>query len=400
MKLTDRTIAALTLPKGKSELIVFDDTLPGFGLRLRAGGSRWIYQYKLGVQHRRITIGVSPAVSAARARETATELHAKVRLGQDPAGDKAEGQLRVGETVAAALQSYLAEKRAAVKPSSYRGVERHLLKHCKPLHNLQLGKIDRRTVATRIAAIAAKSGPVEGNRVRASLQAFFNWCIRTGVAESNPVVGTGRKPERSRERVLSDAELRAIWNATADDSDYSAIVRLLMLTGQRADEIASLRWSEVELDAARIILPAERTKNSRAHIVHLAEPARAILSARQHTDGFVFGRHTDRPFTGWSRCKMALGARLRDSGAPFDWVHHDLRRSMATRMAELDTAPHIIEAVLNHVSGHKHGVAGVYNRAGYAPQQAHALDVWAEHLLGIVEDRAAATRVVKLRRRS
>ena len=395
-RLTDRTITTLKLPKGKTEALYFDADLPGFGIRMwDTGGTRWVYQYKIGTKHRRITLGNVAALSATRARQTAAELHARVKLGEDPAAAKAEGQLRAGETMGALLEVYLAEKRTAVKPGSFRGIERHLRKHCRSLHGLQLGKIDRRTVAARIAEVAAKSGAIESNRVRASLQAFFSWCIARGLADHNPVVGTDRKAERTRDRVLGVAELKAIWEATADGSDYSSIVRLLMLTGQRADEIASLSWPEV-VDGS-IVLPATRTKNSREHVVPLAPAARAILDARPHGNEFVFGRREGRPFTGWSVCKAALDQRLQNAGSTFAWVTHDLRRSAATRMAEdLNIPPHVIEAVLNHVSGHKHGVHGIYNRSSYNSQKAQALAAWAEHLLGIVEGRDLGNKVVKL----
>jgi integrase len=233
--------------------------------------------------------------------------------------------------------------------------------------------------------------------VRASLAAFYAWCLREGFADNNPVVGTGRHQEKSRDRVLADSELKAIWAATAGADDYSAIVRLLMLTGCRADEIGSLSWPEVADDC--IALPGLRTKNSRDHIVSLSAPSRAILEARPKMLGreFVFGRaHSARGFTGWSACKTLLDARIKASGATIGaWVNHDLRRTVATRMAELGVAPHVIEAVLNHVSGHKHGVAGIYNRATYENEKRAALVLWANQLIQIVEGRAR--KVVPLR---
>jgi integrase len=383
VKLTQAAVAATILPKGKPEVIVFDDDLPGLGLRIRVGGTRsWIFQYRVGRQSRRVTIGNAGVLTLARARQTAADLHAQVRLGRDPSGEKAEGRIRAGDTMAAALAAYIPHQKARLKPLSYIQVERHLLKHCRPLHPLQLAKIDRRAVATRMTAVAAKSGPVEANRVRSSLAAFFAWCIREGVADANPAAGATRRPEPSRERVLSNDELKAIWAATAGNTDYSAIVRLLMLTGQRVAEIGSLRWSEIDGD--QILLPASRTKNGRAQVVPLSATARTIIEARPRRNGrdFVFGREQNRPFTGWSVTKRALDTRLGETVAP--WTHHDLRRTAATRMAELGIAPHVIEAVLNHVSGHKHGVAGVYNRATYEPQKQHALAAWAEHVAAMV----------------
>jgi integrase len=398
MHLTDKSVAALRLPAGKSEATYFDSELGGFGLRLRSGGAaRWVYQYDFGPRTRRVTLGSTAALSAAQARAAAADLHHRVRLGADPASDKVERRIRAAETLGALLDVYLAGQREQIKPLSFVQKQRHLLKHCRPLHGLALTKVDRRAVAARLAAVATKSGPVEANRVRASLSAFFSWAIGQGFAESNPVTGTVPRPEKSRDRVLSSAELKAIWAATAGDDDYSAIVRLLLLAGCRADEIGSLSWSEVFGD--RIVLPGTRTKNGRDHIVPLSAPAQAILKARPRMFGsdFVFGRGgKDRGFTGWSSTKMLLDARIKAAGTKVKpWTNHDLRRSVATHMAELGIAPHIVEAVLNHVSGHKHGVAGIYNRATYAAEKVAALTLWADKLLEIVEGRAR--KVVPLR---
>jgi integrase len=377
MKLNQTTLAELTPPKGQSEAMVFDDDMPGLALRLRASGTRtWIYQYKVGRQNRRVTLGDAGVVSLAKARKTAADLHARVRLGGNPAGEKAESVRRAADTMSAALAAYIPYQKTRLKPLSLTQVERHLLKHCKPLHAQQLAQIDRRTVSLRMAAIAKSSGPVESNRVRSSLAAFFAWCIREGFANTNPAAGGSRSPEKSRDRVLEDDELGAIWKATADGRDYSAIVRLLMLTGCRVAEIGGLKWSEVT--AGAIELPAARTKNKRPHVLPISAPMRAILNARPHGDSeYVFGRDPQRPFTGWSVSKDRLDLQLGDTVEP--WTHHDLRRTAATKMADMGIAPHIIEAVLNHVSGHKGGVAGVYNRSDYTEQKRRALDAWARH---------------------
>ena len=144
MRLTQKAVAALVLPKGKSELIVFDDDIP-LGVRLRDGGApRWIFQYRVGAKQRRMSLGTTAALSAPRAREIAVELHARVKLGEDPAATKAEERIRAVETMGATLEAYLEHQRARLKPRSLVEVERHLRKHCRPLHGLRLDKIDRR----------------------------------------------------------------------------------------------------------------------------------------------------------------------------------------------------------------------------------------------------------------
>ena len=393
MKLTQKTVAGLVLPDGKAEAIFFDDHIAGFGLRLRAGGSRtWIFQYKQGNKQRRMTLG---SARAEQARQTAEELHAKVRLGHDPAGEKLEGRARAAETMEAVLKAYLPHAQGRQRPRTLKETHRHLIVYCKPLHGLQIAKIDRRAIASRLGEIAAKSGATTSNRVRASLSAFFAWAIRQGLMETNPTVGTGREVEVSRDRVLADTELKTIWNAL-EDNDYGAIIKLLMLTGQRAGEIALLRWSEVTQD--EIALPADRTKNARAHRVPLTATAREILNAEPRREGrnFIFGRG-DGGFSGWSKSKSRLDKRIHEMAGAYlpQWTPHDLRRTAATRMADLAVAPHVIEAVLNHKSGTIKGVGATYNRYSYDSEKRIALGLWAEHVLAVIEGRDS--KVVPLR---
>jgi integrase len=391
MNLTAAAIGKLEMPPGKGDVIVFDAAIPGFGVRLRDGGHcSFIFQYKLGSKQRRLTIGSVSAVDFGVACRTAKDLYAQVRLGRDPAGEKERAKRTADETfVAIVTGQYLPHKRRELRPQPYKDVGRHLLRHAKPLHRLQLEKISRRDVAACLTAVRENIGRVSANRTRTSLSALFSWAMAEGLVEANPVVGTLRVEEHSRERVLDFDELRLIWNALPD-SDFGSIMRLLALTGARANEIAGLRREELR-DGA-ILLPGSRTKNGRGHLIPLSAPARAILTDHlQHKDEerrLVFGRRTG-PFSGWSKCKLALDQRIAETAGRSlpHWTPHDLRRSFATHAAGIGIQPHIIEACLNHVSGHKGGVAGVYNKATYEPEKRTALDRWAEHLLTVVESR-------------
>jgi len=394
-------VLTLPVPAGKADHIVWDDDVHGLGLRIRDGRRTLVFQYKIGDQHRRMNLGAVSAISFGKTRETAKDLYARVRLGQDPASEKAEARIKAAETFAAVAARFLEYKRTRLRPRSYPDVERHLLVHAKALHGLQLAKIERRDIATVIAAVADNSGAVTGNRVRTSLSTFFSWAMMYGLIEGNPVAGTARNREHSRERVLDPVELRAIWNNLADDH-YGAIVKLLALTGQRAGEIAALRWSEIHGNT--VVLPSDRTKNHRVHVVPLSAAARAILEAqprRTNAAGrerdLIFG-HGEGAFSGWSKAKGELDARITAViGKPLPhWTPHDLRRTAATQMAELGVQPHVIEGVLNHVSGHRAGVAGIYNRASYEREKTIALDLWADRLMAIVEGRE--TNVVTLQR--
>jgi integrase len=260
-----------------------------------------------------------------------------------------------------------------------------------------------------VGEVAERHGRVAGNRFRAALSAYFTWMLREGLTEANPVLGTNKQVEAgARQRRLSDAELAAIWRNAGDDQ-YGAILRLLMLTACRRDEIGDLCWSEIDLDAAVITLPGAKTKNNREHRVPLSSLALEVLRAqprRAQSDGtirnLVFGHRTGRGYGGWSKSKAELDQRLEQAGTPvIRWTLHDFRRSVSTSMHEvLNVQPHVVEAVLNHVSGHKGGVAGVYNVSSYDVQKAVALQKWSDHIEALVTDKRPTATVTKLRRRS
>jgi Arm DNA-binding domain/Phage integrase family len=279
VKLTPAAIKALAL-SGVSEKTFFDDDLAGFGVRVRASGAKsYVVQYKVHAKNRRLVLGPIESLDLAKARALAKDALARVRLGGDPAGERLERQRRVASAFVLLLPRYLERKRSELKPRSFVETNRHLAVHAKPLHHMAVESIDRRTIAILLGDIATKSGPFASNRVRASLSGFYAWLLREGIVDANPVLATNEAIEGPpRTRVISDDELAAIWNAL-DDGPYSSIVKLLMLTGCRREEVASLRWAEVDLDCALVVLPPERTKNSREHLIPLSAPALAVLAA-------------------------------------------------------------------------------------------------------------------------
>jgi len=388
VKLTNKI--AREIEPEKSEIIVFDDDVPGFGVRIRKGGSRvWVFQYKAGGrQGRRFTIGKVSAVDVTKARDTAKDMHAKVRLGGDPVGERAQSIVQASETFRSVVDQYLAHQRTQRRPRAYDNCQRHLLKYAKPLHGVALAKVDRRAIAALLTQIGTSAGHTTSNRVRTSMGAFFSWAIRQGLTDTNPALNTNRYDEKSRSRVLSDNEVRAIWNAAPMNSQYGVVLKLLLLTGQRRSEIGDLKWSEIDFAKGVIMLPANRVKNGEPHTIPMARQVRDLLAVQVRTGRdavFGGGRGSGgrgNGYTKWSEPKRALDKAL--GIAP--WVIHDLRRTAATGMAEkLKVPPHIIEAVLNHTGGAKAGVAGIYNRAVYAPEKAEALRQWADHVTSIVE---------------
>jgi len=359
------------LPVGS---IVWDQAVIGFGARRQRRHVHYLLRYRINGRQRFITIGRhgSPWTPDS-ARTEARRLLGLVASKSDPANER----VRPAETFGAEVERYLERRRASLKPRSFEEVQRHLMGHAKPLHRLRLAEIDRRAIALRLAEIEAGSGSVARNRVRSSLSAFYNFAIREGLLEVNPVAGTGKAEESNgRERTLTRAELTAVLTALGPDQ-FSEIVRLLVLSGQRREEIGGLRWSEVDFDRGLIVLGPDRTKNRRQHELPMSTQVRAVLERQPRRDReFVFGLG-EGGFSGWSDGKANLDAKAKLKA---DWRLHDLRRTAATMMAEAGVFPHIIEAILNHVSGHRAGVAGIYNRARYTDEMRTALQRWADYV--------------------
>jgi integrase len=378
MRLTDSTMAALRVPDDKSEIIAFDDSLPGFGVRVRRGGSkRFVFQYKLNGTNRRITF---KEANVKRARAAAQILAAKITLGSDPALEKEAAHDAAGDTFAKCLSRYLARPQGRRRERTLQEIRRHLERNLQPLHRLHIKKIDRRRVADELARLTEEIGAVQTNRTRSSLSAFLNWCIGEGYVDINVAAQTNKHEEIARSRVLSDPELRTIWHALPEQGDYRDLTRLLILTGQRLREIANLAWHEVDLDKAIITLPPSRTKNGRPHVVPLSAPALEILKGRARGGReLVFGNGA-HGFSGFSKAKRLLDERAKLTSP---WVVHDIRRSVATGLAKL-VQPHIVECVLGHVGGFRAGVASTYNLHAYESEKKHALDLWGQHISGLV----------------
>jgi integrase len=349
---------------------LWDTHVTGFGARRQTNGVFYYVRYRHNGQQTVHSIGRHGPLTPGTARARAKQLLGAVAGGIDPFA-----QALAGEGFSTTVERYLERKRLALKPNSLRETERYLRNHSAPLHRLRLDQIDRRKVAALLGEIETSRGPVSRNRLRNALSAFFSWCIQEGLLDANPVTGTGKANENGgRERVLTRDELCKLWRNLNDDP-YSHVVRLLLLSGQRRNEIGHLQWGEVDLARKMIVLSPARTKNSRTHELPLSAQALDILTRqpRRNSSDYLFG---ERGFNDWARAKAKLDKRA----GIVEWHLHDLRRTCATGMAELGVQPHIIEAVLNHVSGHKAGVAGIYNRARYEGEMRDALTKWADHV--------------------
>jgi integrase len=408
----------------KNDYVAWDTELEGFGLRVRTGhdGKKrlsWIIQYQVHGKGHRMKLGDQATMTADVARSVAKKEGVKVddsrRTGSPhPILEKknirdemiqAEAKRPGDAPFRSRIEEYMTARTSngnGLRDRSATETRRYLEQTFKPLHNMPLAEIRRIDVANVLSEIKQ---PAAHNRARSTLSTFFAWVIGKGWRDDNPVVGTIKaEGEQKRERTLTNEEIAAVWLGAATANGYGTILKLLLLTGCRRDEIGGLKWSEIDLNTGTITIPGSRTKNKQEHIVPLSAPAMEILAplvaARREGREHVFGRTMGAGFSGWSSAKAEFDAAVKLA----DWVVHDLRRTTATQMAELGVLPHIIEACLNHISGHKGGVAGIYNRATYLPEKKtylpekkKALDMWAHHIKTIVAQ-ATGANVTPLRK--
>jgi integrase len=397
MQFTKAAIARMSLPAGKSDHVFWDPELPGFGLRLRGDTRRFVVQYRVAGQSRRESLGDPRKMSLEDARKIARQRFGTVAQGLDPTADRAKAKAEAEAarlTLAVVSERYLEARKPAIRPATLSALTYDLRSHWAPLHKRPIEAIKRADVAARLGELTRDSGRSAAARARVSLSALYGWAMREGLCEANPVIATNNPNEgaKSRERVLTDAELRAIWRGCGDD-DFGRIVRLLMLTGCRRNEIGGLRREEIDAGTGVLTIPGTRTKNHGELKLTLPAATLAILPpCPEEASGYVFGRK--QGFRAWSYATAILNGRIADleGKLPAPWRLHDLRRTMRTGLGRLGVAPHVAELVINHV---KKGMIAVYDKHRYQGDIAAALAMWADHVMAAVEGRA--TNVVSLR---
>jgi integrase len=360
--------------------------VPGLMLRVSPKAKTWVLTARLpGVKNpSRIKLGELAEMTLTDARSSALELKAQLRAGHDPQTERKERLAAAAVKRADVIDVHIASYSAFCIAHQRRGAEfkqtlqREVLPRWK---GRQIASITRRDVRALVDDKAA-TAPVAANRLLGLLKRFFGWCAERDIIDTNPA--SGIKPvakELSRDNVLTDAQLKDVWKAAGAMRPFGSIVRLLMLTAQRRDEVAGMRWSELDLDAREWVIAPARSKNGTENRVPLTDAALAVIGDQLRLKGsdFVFpsGRSPDsRSYSGFSKSK----ARLDEQSGVTGWTLHDLRRTAATGMARYKIAPHVVEKVLNHTDGVLGGVAGIYNRFGYDDEKRHALEVWAAHI--------------------
>lgn len=252
-----------------------------------------------------------------------------------------------------------------------------LLAKFTTLHGKRIDEIKRADVV-KACDVIHKSAPVSANRALAHLKHLMGWCVERGMIDASPIAGM--KPlskERSRERVLTDDELGALWTACeAEGYPFGDCMKLLILSGQRRAEIAELCWSELDLEKRLWTLPSQRAKNGRQHTVPITDGMLDVLRRVPRFLGsdFVFTTTGKSPISGFGRLKDRLDKALPEGTDP--WIIHDLRRTMSTNMAMLGVPQPVTEALLNHKTGVVSGVAAIYNVYSYADEKREALETW------------------------
>lgn len=382
-KLTPKLLDNLPPAEGK-RYEVRDELLPGLHIRVsNAGAKVWYLATRVDAVSRRIKLGTYPILSLKDAREQAQMILRDIQLGTFQRHDvePAPKVLTLGDVIPQFITRY-----AQRHTKDWKGTESVLLR-MSGLHGMAINAIKRVDVVRELERLISDIGENGGkgtraNRGLAAIKKLYSWCVDQGIVEISPV--DGLKPlikEVSRDRYLTDDEIIAYWNGCeAEGYPFEQFGKLLLLTGQRRDEIASMRWSELDMHRGTLTLKAERTKNGSAHIVPLSRQALDILRSIPRFLGseYVFTSTGRTAISGFGRFKNRLDTFVGIDAE--NWRLHDMRRTAATNMAILKVQPHIIEAVLNHKSGIVSGVASIYNRHAYFDEKQEALQTWANYV--------------------
>ncbi len=386
-----------------SDTFLWDEQLAGFGLKVTPTGTKtYLVQYRAGGRGsstRRVTIGRHGSPwTPAMARAEAERLLLAVATGADPQAEKlAKRRIDTDLGFARYSERYLADYgRRHWRPRTWAAVESNIRRFALPvLANKPITSITRSDLIKVFDGLPPQS-PALPRNLFAHLRRLFSWAEERGDLDRSPFTGMRSPPSvQSRERVLSDEEVRIVWSATnAQTGHFSTIVRLLLLTGQRRDEVAGIRWDELDRTSALWRLPGARTKNARDHQVPLtsaciAEIDKVAGGSTWPRVGWVFTTTGSSSVSGFSRAKRRfdqLAVTVDDGAALAQWRLHDLRRTMATGLQKLGVRFEVTEALLNHLGGARAGIAGVYQRHDWREEKLHALTAWNEHVISLVQE--------------
>lgn len=413
--ITDAYVKSIPPPQTGQETH-YDALVPSFGLRVSAGGAKtWMLQRRVNGVPKRIKIGRYPAISIAAAREEARKLSGMIEVGKDPQAEAArerEYQRRqdqaatqvAAQTFESIRKRFMAEYVESLKGD---GKTPRLRARTREMYRLTfnrswfkdwdsrpIGEITRRDFLALLATVQKKHGGYTANRLLSCVRKLFNWALSQDIINTSPAAGVSRPvDEVARERVLNDRELYYLWQAFSVVPLFARPLKALLVTAQRREEVTGISSPELENvqgDAPLWRIPKQRAKNNCEHLVPLSQFAVEVIGPIPTKPGLLFTTTGKTPISGFSKAKENINARLMELRASTsdpsidsllaDWRIHDFRRTAATRMAELGTSRDVVELILNHQSGVRAGVAGVYNRSELIDDRRLALEIWARYL--------------------
>ncbi|MEJ0094843.1 MAG: tyrosine-type recombinase/integrase [Methylocella sp.] len=411
---TDRFLKAIKPAETGKRLIVYDAQVPGFGIRITDRSSEesrgafvLVARFPGSPNPTPRRIGDYPAMSLAKAREIARRWREDIQEGVDPKVKEAERlrqeARRRADTFSSAFAVFADDHLSTLRTGDFvkKVVEKRAYPHWaeRPISEIKRADVNELIRSFR------KEAPIGANRLLAYLKTFFSWAVDQELIEASPAAAVKRPAkENKRDRVLTETEIRAIWQACSEIGVFGRAFKLMLLTGQRRAEVGGMTWTEIDRKQKLWTLGRERTKADRAHEVPLSELALAIIDESPRIGAFVLstGRTAATPVSGWSKAKRKLDrlaiekvtAAQETDGSPIigEWHLHDLRRTCATYLAKLGADRIVISKILNHAEG---GVTGVYDRHRYDHEKRRALELWSERLAAIVDPKET-TNVVTL----
>lgn len=401
--LTQLTVDRMAKP-ASGRLEIFDTNLPGFGIRVTAKGAKsWVVLYRVRGRSKieRITIGsLAEYPKVDEVRSEARTILQQAGRGEDPKVARRTPD-RPLDTVRIVAEEFI-KRHAKPKNRDWKGTERILKNHVLPRWgDRKIQSIGRRDVIELLDAVKDKGsepakpkkrkvgGPIAANRTLSAISKLFNWAIGRGIIDMTPVAKVEPPgKEKRRERYLSDVELRVVWEALHKmDYPVAPYFKLLILTGQRREEVAGIRWDQIDEEAKTWAIPSRSTKADRSHLIPLSDFALEALKEAKKIGAHVFTTRQDKPVSGYSKIKAAVDAKVAEIcteekwTAPEHWTIHDLRRTCATGMGRLKINRFTIGRVLNHADD---SVTAIYDQYEYLEEKRHALEAWGFHVKSLV----------------
>jgi integrase len=381
---------------GASRREVPDGEVRGLYLQIfPSGKASWAFRYRFGGRTRKLTIGASPEIGLKDARDLARAAHLQIASGEDPGAVKQAARtdakaLPARDMVEKVAAQFLTRHVKNLGAATRNEVGRVIAKEILPaFRGRRVSEIKRSDVIEWLDAIVDRGAPISANRALSWFKGLCNFAVERGVLDVSPIAAIkAPSPETPRDRVLSDDELRSVWEAAdALEPVYAGFIKLLILTGQRRSEVAEMRCAEIDLENRVWLLPKERAKNGVEHSIPLSDQAAEILKALPRIAGsdFVLTLNGRNPIRGTPLIKRRID-RLAPPMPP--WVLHDIRRTVASGMARLGINLPVIEKLLNHVSGSFAGIVGVYQRHSFSDEKRAAITAWARHVEAIVNGEA------------